>query len=174
MPDPAPPELTPLAVSLAEVKAYLRLGSDDDDAMLAGLVRTAMALCEAFTGQWLLIREGRGRLAASCDWQRLIAAPVVEILGVDAEGVALPSDAWSADIDAAGDAWLRLNAGSTAAQVHFRAGLAADWNGLAEPLRQGIVRLATHLYSHRDAADAGPPPAAVAALWRPWRRLRLG
>ncbi|KPF59032.1 hypothetical protein IP88_16365 [alpha proteobacterium AAP81b] len=174
MPDPAPPEVTPLAVSLAEVKAYLRLANDDDDALLAGLVRTAMALCEAFTGQWLLIRAGSERLAASRDWQRLIAAPVIEIVAVEAGSAALPADAWTADIDAAGDAWLRLTGSAAPAVARFRAGLAADWNGLPEPLRQGIVRLTTHFYSHRDAADAGPPPAAVAALWRSWRRVRLG
>jgi len=44
---------------------------------------------------------------------------------------------------------------------------------LPEPLRQGIVRLAAHLYTVRGEAEA-PPPACVAALWRPWRRLRLG
>lgn len=36
---------------------------------------------------------------------------------------------------------------------------------------QGIIRLAAHLYAHRDD-DAGPP-AAVAALWRPYRQMRL-
>ena len=58
--------------------------------------------------------------------------------------------------------------------VRFRAGIGTDWNGVPEPLRAGIVRLVSHLFSHRDAADAGPPPAAVAALWRPWRRMQLG
>jgi hypothetical protein len=42
-----------------------------------------------------------------------------------------------------------------------------------EPLRQGIVRLAAHLYAARGEVEA-VPPAAVAALWRPWRRVRLG
>jgi uncharacterized phiE125 gp8 family phage protein len=57
--------------------------------------------------------------------------------------------------------------------VHYRAGLAAGWNGVAEPLRQGVVRMAAHLYAHRDAADGRGPPAAVTALWLPYRRLRL-
>jgi uncharacterized phiE125 gp8 family phage protein len=63
--------------------------------------------------------------------------------------------------------------GSTAARVAVEAGLAEDWNGVPEPLRQGIVRLTAHLYAHRDAAGDAGPPAAVAALWRPWRRMRL-
>jgi hypothetical protein len=43
----------------------------------------------------------------------------------------------------------------------------------AHPLRQGVVRLAAHLYAERDGPELGGPPAAVTALWRPWRRMRL-
>ena len=101
-------DLGPLAVSLGEVKAFLRLEGDAEAAVLAGFIRTATALCEAFIGQ------------------RLIGE------------------------------------------------LATDWNGIPAPLRQGIIRLVAHLFTHRDAADAGPPPTAVAALWRPWRVMRMG
>ena len=54
------------------------------------------------------------------------------------------------------------------------AGLAADWAGLPDGLRHGVIRLAAHHYRERDAASAAAsPPAAVAALWRPWRAMRL-
>ena len=164
-----------LAVSLAECKAYLRLERDDDDALLVGLIRTAMALCEAFTGQWLIVRDGEQRLASAGDWQRITALPVVAITGVAAAGAALPGTAFETDIDVTGTGWVRLRdpVAGAAPVVVFRAGLGADWNGVPEPLRQGLMRLIAHLFTHRDAADAGPPPAAVAALWRPWRRLRL-
>jgi uncharacterized phage protein (predicted DNA packaging) len=55
---------------------------------------------------------------------------------------------------------------------HF-AGLSVDWSTSPAPLRQGIVRLVAYFYAHRDAADDAGPPAAVAALWRPYRRMRL-
>jgi uncharacterized phiE125 gp8 family phage protein len=164
------------AVSLAECKAFLRLDRDDEDAVLAGFIRTAMALCEAFTGQWLVAREGEQRLAAGSGWQRLTALPVIAITGVrDATGP-LPAGAAEVDIDSSGTGWVQLCDGFATDRpvVRFSAGLGADWNGLPEPLRQGIIRLVAHLYAHRDAPDAGPPPAAVAALWRPWRRMRLG
>ena len=164
-----------LAVSLAECKAYLRLERDDEDALLAGLIRTAMALCEAFTGQWLVVRDGEQRLALASHWQRISALPVVAITGILQGDTPLPGSAFESDIDPAGCGWVRL-CGSVAGAppvVRFRAGLGPDWNGVPEPLRQGLIRLVAHLFSHRDAADAGPPPAAVVALWRPWRRLRL-
>jgi uncharacterized phiE125 gp8 family phage protein len=165
-----------LAVSLIECKAYLRLERDDEDALLAGFVRTATALCEAFTGQWLMVRASEQRLACDAGWQRLQALPVVAISGVTSAGAPLAGDAYETDIDLAGCGWVRLlaPAGLDAPLVQFRAGLAADWNGVPEPLRQGLVRLVAHLFTHRDAADAGPPPAAVVAMWRPWRRMRLG
>ena len=168
-------EVAMAAVTLAECKAQLRLERDDEDAVIAGFVRTAMALCEAFTGQWLIVREGEQRLAADSGWQRLTALPVVAVLGVNSSAGPLAGDAWESDIDLAGTGWVRLLAPGAAVLpvVRFRCGLGTDWNGVPEPLRQGIVRLVMHLFTHRDVADAGPPPAAVAAMWRPWRRMRL-
>ena len=52
------------------------------------------------------------------------------------------------------------------------AGMASDGNGVPEPLRQGIVRLTAYLFNARDGSG-GEPPAAVTALWRPYRRMRL-
>lgn len=162
----------PLAVSLAEAKALLRLDGDSEDALIASQIRTAMGLCEAFTGQWLIVREGRQPLAADMVWQRISVAPVQAVLGVTTPAGGFAD--WEADISADGTGWVRCRVPPPpGAQVQFSAGLGADWNAVPEPLRAGIIRLVSHFYTHRDAADAGPPPAAVAALWRPWRRLRL-
>jgi uncharacterized phiE125 gp8 family phage protein len=173
MADDMIPELGPMAVSLAEIKAFLRLERDDDDALVAGFIRTATALCEAFTGQWLIARDAEQRIDPVPGWQRLHAAPVITITGVVGAAGPLPAEQFETDIDAGGIGWVRLRTLPLAPVVRLRAGLGSDWNATPEPLRQGIIRLAAHLYAHRDAADAGPPPAAVAALWRPWRRLRL-
>ena len=162
-----------MAVSLAECKAYLRLERDDEDAVITGLVRTAISLCEAFTGQWLVIREGEQRLAVDASWQRISATPVVAVTGVTGAAGPLPGAAFESDIDTASDGWVRLYEPGSAPVVRLRAGMGVDWNGVPEPLRQGLIRLMVHLFTHRDAADAGAPPAAVAALWRPYRRLRL-
>lgn len=168
-------EPAPLVVGVAECKAALRLHRDDEDALIAGHIRTAMELCEAFIGQWLIAREGEQALVGDLAWQRLRVLPCVAVSGVVTGSVALPAADWQADIAADGTGWVRLvRVPDARAAVRFRAGLGADWNDVPEPLRAGIVRLVSHLFSHRDAADAGPPPAAVAALWRPWRRMSLG
>ena len=39
-------------VSLNEARGWLRLGATIDDAVVAGLVRAATSVCEAFIGRW--------------------------------------------------------------------------------------------------------------------------
>ncbi len=172
-------EAAPAPVALEEVKAFLRIEHSAEDALIAGLVRSAAGACEAFTGLALVEREAAQILTASAAWQRLALGPVRAITGVAAltDGgaeTALAAADYAIDIDAAGDGWVRLLRLGEAkrARVRFTAGMSADWNGVPEPLRHGIVRLAAHLYLERGAGTA-VPPAAVAALWRPWRRLRV-
>lgn len=50
---------------------------------------------------------------------------------------------------------------------------ASEWADLDEALRHGIIRYAAHHYRERDSGGAVQPPAAVAALWYPWRMVRL-
>jgi uncharacterized phiE125 gp8 family phage protein len=179
-------EAPPLPIALAELKALLRVTVSDEDALLAGLARGAAEMCEAFTGRALIDRAVEEVLAASAGWTRLGAAPVRSIEGVAALGEdnitsPLAADAYAIDVDAAGDGWVRVHdaAPSTSSGqaarvvVSYRAGMAADPNGVPEALRHGIVRLAAHLYTDREQAMPAGPPAAVTALWRPWRRLRI-
>ena len=170
-----------LPVSLAEIKAYARVGTSEEDALLAGLARSAADLCERFTGRLLIVRRIDEVVPAARQWQRLGAGPVRAIEAVaalDETGAAeaLPAQDYAIDIDAAGEGWVRLAAARSERRLRitYLAGLASDANGVPEAVRQGIVRLAAHFYAHRDGAEAAPPPAAVTALWRPWRRLNLG
>lgn len=163
-----------------EAKAYLRIVGTDEDVLLARLMRSAAELCERFTGQVTVARGFTQVLQASAAWTRIGATPVRAITSVEdlpAEGpaLALAASDYSVDIDANGDGWVRIaRADVKRVRVSFEAGMAADWTGVPEALRQGMIRLAAHLYAHRDAADDAGPPAAVTALWRPWRRMRLG
>lgn len=163
------PALTP--VTVGEVRAYLRIEGEEEDATIAALIRAATGHCEAFIGQALIARAVRETVPVSSEWRRLSITPVRSIDGIGA----LAPEAYAIDIDAHGDGWVRILSGGDATRltVTYEAGIAVDWNGIAEPVRQGIVRLVAHLFTHRDAPDDGGPPAAVAALWRPWRRMRL-
>jgi len=118
-------------------------------------------------------------VAASREWRCLPVRPVAaisEVAGIGGDGVAtaMPSSAYAIDIDASGDGYVRVTAPGplTRLDVTVSAGMAADWASVPMVVRQGVVMLATHLIGRRDAAAA--PPAAVSALWRPFRRIAIG
>jgi len=167
-------QLIPPAISMAEAQAYARVETGEEEALLAGLVRSATAICEEFVGQALVARPFAETVPADGSWRRLAAGPVrsigaVEMVAID--GSATPAASREVDIDSNGDGWVRVDAVGRA-RVSGEAGMASEPNGVPEPLRQGIARLVAHLYSTRDGSG-GEPPAAVTALWRPYRRMRL-
>ncbi|MDP3906339.1 phage head-tail connector protein [Novosphingobium sp.] len=174
-----PAVLPPAA--LTELKDWLGITTSTDDAQLTSLLRAALDLCEGFTGSMPLQQVCEAVLPVSAGWQDLPARPVQAITlveGIPAEGArfAVPTADYALDLTADGGGRVRvLNPGAAGRiAVRFSAGLAADWSALPEALRHGAVRLAAHQYRQREGAEDGAmPPAAVAALWRPWRRLRL-
>lgn len=174
-----PAVLPPAA--LAELKQWLGITTPHDDAPLAALLRTALDLCEGFTGLLPLQAPCEEVLPARSGWQRLSARPVQAITGVealapDSSRTPLNPADYALDLDADGGGCIRLtNPGNTARiAVQFIAGMAASWADLPEALRHGLIRLAAHQHRERESSGAqAAPPASVAALWRPWRRLRL-
>ncbi len=167
-----------LAAACADAKAYLRDGSALNDARIEPLAQAALALAEAFTGLALIAREHVETVPVGGAWVPLTAGPVGAITQVDglpAEGAAfaLSVGAFAIDIDARGVGWVRVLQPGIAGRVRvtFAAGMASEWAELPAPVRQGVVLLITHLADERSADSA--PPAAVTALWRPWRRMRL-
>jgi len=166
-----------VAAAATAAGAYLRI-AEVPDAVLTRGAGTALALGEAFCGQRLIERVCEDVIGTARDWQRLRALPVRAIqglTGLPAEGApfVLPVGAYAMDIDGTGIGWVRVTAPGAAGRVAVRytAGLAASWDVLPEPIAQGVVLLAAHLFEHREGS--AEPPAAVAALWRPYRRMRL-
>lgn len=172
-------QMPPPIVSIGEAQAYVRIETGEEEALLAGFIRTASALCESFINQVVIARDFQCDVPAGGEWQRVSATPVrsiVTVEAIDERGVtaALTTDAYAIDVDSSGDGWVRVAGGSAARRVRVSgsAGIAEDANGVPEPIRQGVLRLVAHLFTARDGPD-GEPPAAVTALWRPYRRLRM-
>jgi uncharacterized phiE125 gp8 family phage protein len=164
-------------VSMAEAQAYVRIETGEEEALLAGLVRTASAVCESFLNQVVVARQFTVDVPGSGAWERLPVSPVRAITGVESvgdDGVAtVPAlGDYAIDIDAGGTGWVRVTGAARRLRVSGSAGLAAERNFVPEPIRQGVIRLVAHLFAARDGAD-GAPPSAVTALWRPYRQARL-
>lgn len=174
----SPPPVAAEAVLAA--KAFLRIENDLEDALVANLLAAAIRHVEGFTNLIVLRREGVDRLAVSGAWQKLGVTPVhaitaVTALPADGPAFVLPVEAYALDVDGSGDGWIRVTQPVAAARIDVTvdAGLAVGWDDVPEPMRLSILRLTGHLYTYRDAAEDNGPPAAVAALLRPWRRMRL-
>lgn len=165
---------------IADVKNFVRLEHDSDDAAIDGFMRSAASLCEDFVGQMLIARPVTELLGVRSEWQKLKQLPVqaiseVAVISVDGTAATMAPDSYALDIDSDGYGWVRLENRFEASRIRvtYVAGMGANWDDLPQTLRQGIVRLAGYLYTNRDGVDAGGPPSAVTALWRPHRRLRL-
>jgi uncharacterized phiE125 gp8 family phage protein len=168
------------AEAVAAAKDYLRIDGASEDALISGLVSTAVESCEGFVGRVLIARGMSETLVSMVAWQKLTAGPVVSVTSVTAltvngvESAFLAAD-YELDIDANGGGRVRFLTGlnTTRAVVRYQAGSGAGWADIPGSLRQGIVRLVAHWHVYRDREEAPVPPAAVAALWRPERRMRL-
>lgn len=174
-----PPELLPGA--LDELKDWLSISTAQEDQPLAALLHSALEMCEAFIRQMPMEAVCEEILPATRDWQRLSTTPVQSVTSlsqIQPDGGRMPLGAseYAIDLAADGSARIRLLAPAVSGRLAagFTAGIAPTWDTLPAGLRHGIIRLAAHNYRQRDLDAAKPvPPAAIAALWSPWRELRL-
>lgn len=111
-----PPAITP--VSLAEVKAHLRVDHDDDDAVIGGLLAAAVEYLDGWTGilgRCLVEQTWRQDFDRACQVLPIPLAPVISITSVtypDANGGPVlvdPAD-YALKVDAGGRGGVMLRA----------------------------------------------------------------
>lgn len=173
-----PPDLD--GEPLAALAAWLGITTGQDTATLTALLTASLDLCEAFTGSVQLATVFEEILPATTGWRTLATQSVygiVAVEGIPAEGsrFALPVPDYAVDLSADGSGRVRIIRQGAAGRiaVRFLAGKSPIWDALPAAIRHGIIRLAAHYYRERDANGSAAPPASVAALWRPYRRVRL-
>lgn len=171
----------PDLVSVDELKAYLRIETDAEDALLAGLIRTASATVEAWCGQLLVTQERVDEGITADGVLPLSGNPVRRVETVarqeaDGSWIDLPPEAWTVEMDGWGRAYVRVGPGGSPKRLRcrYRAGMAETWNAVPEPLRQAVIRAAAHAFTHRDGAEDAGIPAAVRQLVAPFRVMRAG
>lgn len=167
--------------ALDALKAWLAIGTAHDDEALTGLLRASLETFEAFTGLMAIEATCEEIHPVHAGWTCLVTRPVqaiTKVEGIPIEGARFTPSAndYALDLDANGGGRVRTIRQGSAGRiaVQFTAGLTDSWTALPEAIRHGVIRLAAHHFRARDDAKASmEPPAAVAALWRPWRRVRL-
>lgn len=181
---------SPLAepVTLAELKAHLRIDAGDEDDLLESLIRVARAHLESVTGVALMSQGFRLFLD---DWPRgeviqLMRTPVQTIdaiLVYDADGVAQDQDLTGLLLDGtAHPARLVIRERPHPAlpingiEIEFTAGFGSV-NEVPPELKRAILIHAAHLHEFRAAVSADMQPASIPAgydrLISPWQRRAL-
>jgi uncharacterized phiE125 gp8 family phage protein len=179
-----PPAVEP--VTLAAARAHLRVDGADEDAAIVDLIAAARRHVEAATGRalleqgWRIVRDG----VRPAGIVRLEPAPVMSVDAVTlraADGTAsvLPTDGYVVDLVSSR---LRILPGARPAlsacqvEIDITAGYGTEPAHVPEPLRQAVLMLVAHWYSHREAALAAVPvplQLGVDSLMRPYRLTRV-
>lgn len=192
-----PPAITP--VSLAEMKAHLRVDHDDDDAVIGGLLTAAVEYLDGWTGilgRCLVEQTWRQDFERACQILPIPLAPVISIVGVtypDANGdpVAIDSADYALKVDAGGRGGVMLRAEAVPAGpigVTYVAGYATipevpavpgDPGTPAVPAQSAVpdpikvaIKLAVQMnYDPLEPAVRDSYQRAVDALLAPYRRV---
>ncbi|MEP9379728.1 phage head-tail connector protein [Aquabacter sp. CN5-332] len=179
------PEAEPL--TLADLKAFLRVTHDEEDIVLSTLLTAARQMVESAASRILLTQTWR---VARDGWppSGLILAPLAPVAEIpaarlrhqDGSETALPLDLFTlrGDRTPAVIAFDRARApapsrtlGGIELDLVLGYGAAAD---VPADLVQAVRLLAGHLYERRDeAGEAGLLSEGVAALLKPYRTVRL-
>ena len=154
-------------VTLADVKAHLRLDHSSEDELLAGLIRAAREEVERTTGMALLDRWPRDGCAV------LAIHPVREILlvtafGTEGEASLLDPADYQADLVSRP---ARIHFATPAQplramngiEVDFTAGFGEAGTDVPDLLRRAIVTLVAHWYEFRTGFGPGDQPVSYPA-----------
>lgn len=174
-------------VTLAEMKAHLRLDGAEEDAVVSACIVAARQACESYTGRSLISQTWQLYLDR---WpkgaMRLPRGPVQELLSVavigdDGDATLLDGDGFHLDASAdpprllrkRGAFWTTTARSLAGIEITYKAGYGDSWNDVPQALRQGLMMAAAQFYEHREGGGDAHLPPAIAALWNPYRSLRL-
>ncbi|MDX2259413.1 MAG: head-tail connector protein [Hyphomicrobiaceae bacterium] len=178
-------------VSLAQVKAHLRLDGDSEDLLVASLILTSRLHIEAALGLALVSQQWRLVLH---DWPRggevrLPLRPIADVSEIrvkDAAGVPAVLAPASYVADLAGNAPRIVSAGAAlprpgriaaGIKIDLMAGYGPEPDDVPAPIRHALLLLVAHWYEHRDPIEIGAQdaviPDAVSQLLKPFRSVRI-
>jgi uncharacterized phiE125 gp8 family phage protein len=159
-------------ISLAEAKAHLRFDLNEEDAVVAGLVRSATEAIENMTGLKLIDQVwdwSTDQFPPHCQWLRLPLAPLItveQITYLNEQGVAmtlLPATYLVRGVGsvqparlilAPNQTWPVTLRGPAAITVRMRVGW-PDHNSIPEDLRLAVAQMVAQYFAFREPVVAG-------------------
>jgi uncharacterized phiE125 gp8 family phage protein len=172
-----PPAAEP--VILAQAKAWLKVETDDEDALIAALIPAARARAEWHTGRafvtqgWTLWLDRIGD-CVEVPLPPLVSVESVTLYAADDAAHVLASDQYRVDVPGgrvlsrAPHPGLRAR---NAAAIAFTCGY-GEVADVPAPIASAILLLVAQLYEHRGD-DAAPMPDQALALLAPYRAMKL-
>lgn len=175
-----PPVVEPL--TLDEVKVYLRVDSNHEDALLDGLIKTARCMIEDYTGLALITQTCRvwvGVYEKYQDWVNLPKAPFQDLilppmilqggLSTRIQGYRIDRSRPQARLFFSSFMDTELTM-----EIDYRCGYGDAPESVPDPLRQAMLLLIADLYENRPGEKPSEIlPGMVRALISPYRVIRL-
>lgn len=178
-------------LTLADVKAHLRIDATNEDVLLASLMLTSRLHIEAVldlalvTQSWMMVIDKW----PPGDWLEIPMSPLQSITAVRVKTsasttVVVPPAHYSVEISSKPPRLVWTNAARTGPgvaaggiEIDFTAGFGATAASVPAPLKHALLLLTAHWYEHRDPSEIGSPsariPEAVSDLIQPFRKIRL-
>jgi uncharacterized phiE125 gp8 family phage protein len=165
----SPPAEEP--VTLAEAKAYLRIGHDDEDALISTLITAARRRAVAETGLafvsqgWSLYLDGWPETGViELPIGPLIAVSAVKTYGEDDTPAVIEPAHYYVDAVSrpprlllrGSRVWARPGRIGNGIEIAFTAGFGAA-SAVPADLRQAVLELVAHFYAHRGDEEASIP-----------------
>jgi uncharacterized phiE125 gp8 family phage protein len=189
-------------VSLAEVKAHLRVDDDTEDALVTAMIAGAVGTAEFYLGRSLITQtlrlafdrwpeEAAGPWSSGPRIIELARPPVQSIAAVtvydeDDQATVVDTDVYrlaNGSNDRArlvlrqGQSWPTGVRATDAVEIDYLAGYGDAGTDVPEPIRQGLLALIAFWFEHREgeAWNSVLPslPIGAASFWRPFRLMRL-
>ncbi len=175
----------PLAepVLLDEVKLHLRIDHNHEDSLLSACIVAARQACESYTRRGLITQTWQLYLD---QWPiAAVHLPKPPIQSVNSIKIYGPADTETViDPDhyqlvagylrrQNGVAWPHPGRIIGGIEITYTSGYGDSWNDVPMDLRQGLLMTIANLYENRTLVMGTALPKVVAALWQPYRVIRL-
>lgn len=173
-------------ITLEEAKLYLKVDTNDDDALISSLISVAEQTIEKFTGRKLLTSDFQYVLDEAEEEIIIPFSPLQEVTKIEVvadDGTSSEVDSSIYDVDLSQDQMgrIRLRPGNSWPDhrgfasfiVTGKAGYGTDASAVPAPLKIAILIALAILYENRGQVESQTLLDSISTLCWPYRVLRV-